>query len=441
MLREPGLNSDSRLLAVTTLAFDISILEIFLPLLAGANLVLANELESQDADSLKDLLNKHKINAMQATPASWRMLLNSGWQAASGFRALCGGEKLPRDLAAELLKQNVEVWNLYGPTEACVWTSCYRVMPAADNGLPEVFIGHPIANTQCHILDSSGRPLPIGTYGELYIGGAGLARGYRGDERQTGERFVLNSEGARLYRTGDLACWTRSGYLNYSARLDNQIKVRGFRIELEEIELQLRRHDSVRDCAVVLQEFGVDDQRLIAHIVYVDSDQPTNTELRKHLRKTLPDYMLPQQFNALESMPLSPAGKLNRKALSEPVQQHTGLGDVIPASTPTEEKLVALWQSALKREQVSIDSQFFDIGGHSLLALEVILGIDETLGVRFSPQDMWVNTLEQLAARIDASINSEHLVARTPDVSEDNSQDKKTPGIISRFLRKLKQPG
>ena len=409
--REPGLTPNDRLLAITTLAFDISLLELFLPLLAGATLVVAGEHEARDDNALKGLLREHNINLLQATPATWRILLSAGWQAPVGFRGFCGGEKLAPDLAASLLTQGVELWNLYGPTEATVWTTCYRLHPAEDGSAPAVYLGRPLANTQVYVLDSDLHPLPLGVYGELWIGGASVADGYVGEPQLTAERFIVNQQGHRLYRTGDSARWTHQGFVEFGGRLDQQVKLRGFRIELEEIETHLRRHAAVADAVVVLQTVTPEDQRLVAHLVYREGQHPTNTELRKHLRQSLPDYMLPQQFAVLAQLPLLASGKVNRVLLTQPMAETSASAEMVAPTTPTEATLVAIWSSALKRDQVGINRQFFDVGGHSLLALEVILAIEAQLGVRFTPQDMWVNTLEQLAARIDATTGSAITVA------------------------------
>jgi amino acid adenylation domain-containing protein len=429
---EPGFKPEDRLLAVTTIAFDISLLELFLPLITGATLVIATEQQAHDAYALKQLLTEQNINTLQATPASWRLLLSSGWQAPSRFRGFAGGEKLARDLAAELVAQGIELWNLYGPTEATVWTSSYQVKANAGGGLPNVFIGRPLANTQLYVLDALGNGLPIGSFGELWIGGVGLARGYRGDEKQTADRFVINKEGVRLYRTGDYARWTSDGVIEFGDRLDNQIKLRGYRIELEEIELRLRSHEAIQDAAVVLQDFGGDDQRLVAHIICKPDEQPTNTDLRKHLRARLPDYMLPQQFNILTQFPLLPSGKVNRKILA---QTNSGVWEVTSGAmpgTPTEIKLAAIWQAALKREQVRLNDLFLDIGGHSLLALQVIVQIETTFSVRIAPQEMWVNTLEQLASKIDTVIAGAMLseVLNEPGVV----LEEKPRGLLSRLF-------
>lgn len=430
---EPGFTPDDRLLAITTIAFDISLLELFLPLITGSTLVIATEQQAHDAYALKQLIADQNINVLQATPASWRLLLSSGWQATPGFRGFAGGEKLARDLAAELIAQGIDLWNLYGPTEATVWTSSYQVKANAAGGLPQVFIGRPLTNTQLYILDSLGNNLPVGSYGELWIGGVGLARGYRGDPKQTADRFITNSQGVRLYRTGDYARWTADGVVEFGDRLDNQIKLRGYRIELEEIELRLRSHDAIQDAAVVLQDFGGDDQRLVAHIICKPDEHPTNTELRKHLRGRLPDYMLPQQFNVLTEFPLLPSGKVNRKALAKPVAggSYESPANVAP-TTPTEIKLAAIWQTALKREQVSINDQFLDVGGHSLLALQVIVQIEAAFAVRIAPQEMWVNTLEQLASKIDTVLAS----TRPPEVLSEPEVvlDEKPRGLLSKLF-------
>lgn len=434
--RAPGISFDDRLLAVTTLAFDISLLELFLPLVSGASLILASAQDNQDDLVLKRLLNEQQITVLQATPSTWRLLINSGWQAPLGFRGFSGGESLAPDLAADLLVLGIELWNLYGPTEATVWTSASRVEAPSAGKLPQIHIGRPLANTGLHVLDAAGRPMPIGAFGELWISGAGLAKGYLGDAEQTATRFVNNGEHQRLYRTGDQARWTRNGQVEFGGRLDNQIKLRGFRIELEEIEVHLRSHPAIKDVAVVLQHFDSSDQRLIAHVVYIEGEEPTNSELRKHLRQNLPDYMLPQQFNAILELPLLASGKVNRKILSAPLSTNQISTTFIAPVTATEVRLAEIWQSALKRDQVSIDGQFFDIGGHSLLALEVILEIESCFSVRFSPQDMWVNTLEQLAARINnaSSIPAAMDYSAGEPVAVDVTQPKKFRSLLSKLF-------
>ncbi|MEX2475928.1 amino acid adenylation domain-containing protein [Marinobacter sp.] len=399
--REPGLNDDDRLLAITTLAFDISLLELFLPLTVGATLVIASQSQSGDPHQLKAMLEKEKITALQATPAAWRLLMNAGFKPGSPLKGLIGGEKLPGDLAAVLVDQGIELWNMYGPTEATVWTSCFRVMADPDGNHPRILIGRPLANTQLHVLDDNGNTLPLGVYGELCIGGAGLAIGYRNNPTQTAERFVQHASGERLYRTGDLARWTRDGQIEFGDRIDNQVKVRGYRIELEEIEIQLRTHPAIADAAMVVQDLGADDHRLIAHIVYRGQDRPTSSELRKHLRQFLPDYMMPQQFTTHDQLPLLPSGKVNRKSLAQMSVNPAPARAAHREPTEIEASLMDIWKARLKRDQVALEDQFLDVGGHSLLALQVIVDVEHALGVRLMPQDLWVNTLEQLGHLVD----------------------------------------
>lgn len=402
--REPGLQADDRLLAITTLAFDISLLELFLPLSVGATLVLATQNQSADPGQLTQLLEQHSITTLQATPATWRLLVNAGFQLQAPLKGLIGGEKLPGDLAQHLLAQGVELWNMYGPTEATVWTSCFRVLPDSGGALPRILIGRPLDNTQLHVMDEHGNTLPVGVYGELCIGGLGLATGYRNNPAQTAERFVQHASGQRLYRTGDLARWTRDGYIEFGDRIDNQVKVRGYRIELEEIEIHLRTHPAIGDAAMVVQDLGADDHRLVAHIVYRSQERPTSSELRKHLRQFLPDYMMPQQFTTHDQLPLLPSGKVNRKHLAQMTSGPAPARVADRAPTETEKQLMDIWNKRLKRDSVALEDQFLDVGGHSLLALQVIIDVEQALGVRLMPQDLWVNTLEQLANLVEQKL-------------------------------------
>ncbi|MEA1081856.1 non-ribosomal peptide synthetase [Marinobacter qingdaonensis] len=399
--REPGLKEQDRLLAITTLAFDISLLELFLPLSVGATVVIATAQDGSDPHRLIDLINEQAISTLQATPATWRLMLNAGFAPERPIKGLIGGEKLPPDLAESLLGCKVELWNMYGPTEATVWTSCHRVAEGKNGARPRILIGRPLANTQLHVLDDQGECLPLGVYGELWIGGAGLAQGYRANPEQTANRFVTTAKGERLYRTGDLARWTRDGQIEFGDRVDNQVKVRGYRIELEEIEVNLRSHPNVADAAVVVQDLGADDHRLIAHLTYAGDDEPTGTELRKYLRRFLPDYMMPQQFTAHDHLPLLPSGKVNRKLLTGMQPSSAARRVSHRAPTDTENGLMEIWKVLLKRDDFALEDQFLDVGGHSLLALKVIVEIEHAFGARLMPQDLWVNTLEQLANLID----------------------------------------
>jgi len=378
---EPGLSNTDVLLAVTTLSFDISVLELFLPLISGATVVIAERHSVSDGKALLNLLQKTGTTVMQATPVTWRLLLEAGWQKAKGLKALCGGEALSRDLAERILATGAELWNLYGPTETTVWSAVCRV----ESGTEPPPIGLPIANTQFHVLDKAGLLLPVGIPGELWIGGEGLALGYLGKEEMTRERFVSETEGnlpqgtGRLYRTGDLVKRRPDGKLDFLGRLDQQVKIRGFRIELEEIEATIRSCPAVEQAAVVVREVLPGDKRLVAYVVGADIQFAS---LRERLAANLPAYMIPSDFISLNTLPLTPNGKLDRKALPEvegKVERET-IEYKAPQDDP-ETQLVAIWESLLKVKPISTKADFFEMGGHSLLAAQLFARIEKTLGI------------------------------------------------------------
>jgi amino acid adenylation domain-containing protein len=316
------MSAADRLLAVTTVAFDIAALELYLPLISGATLVLAGSGSAADADSLARLLEIHDITVMQATPATWRLLLHGGWTGRKSLKVLCGGEALGTDLSRELLERVASVWNMYGPTETTIW-SCARQIDALERAQHTEPIGGPIDNTQLHILDERLQPVPGGAVGEIYIGGAGVARGYLHRAELTAERFLRDpfaaEAQARMYRTGDLGRWRQDGAIDFLGRTDQQVKIRGYRIELGEIEAQLVRHADVREAAVLAREDEQGEKRLVAYLVPRDPAAPPTVErLRGHLGAMLPDYMVPSAYVALERLPLTPNGKLDRRALPGP---------------------------------------------------------------------------------------------------------------------------
>jgi amino acid adenylation domain-containing protein len=377
MRREPGMTSDDALLSVTTLSFDIAGLELYLPLLVGGRVVLASREEAADGERLRRRLVESGASVMQATPATWRLLLESGWAPERRFKVLCGGEALTRDLAERLLQGGSSLWNLYGPTETTIWSALCKV--ELDGG--PVSVGRPIANTQVHLLDGQGRQVPVGVPGELCIGGEGLARGYWKRPDLTAERFVpdpFGEPGSRLYRTGDLARFLPDGRLEWLARLDHQVKVRGFRIELGEIEAALARHPAVRQAVVMVREDVAGDARLVAYVVGatngVGEDGPARAELGARLRsdllETLPDYMVPTGWLFLEALPLTPNGKVDRKALPRPEAQHAA-GAYAAPETATDRAVAEVWQQVLRVERVGLHDNFFDLGGHSLLLMQV----------------------------------------------------------------------
>ncbi|WP_157251540.1 non-ribosomal peptide synthetase/type I polyketide synthase [Nonomuraea typhae] len=394
MAREPGLTGDDTLLAVTTFAFDISVLELFLPLTVGGRVVIAGRDAAYDPVRLAALLAGATV--MQATPATWRLLLTSGWQGQPGLKALCGGEALPADLAEDLRGRVGELWNMYGPTETTIWSTLSRVA-----GGP-VTIGHPIANTGIHLLDAALQPVPSGVVGELYIGGAGLARDYLGQPELTAERFVTWRE-RRLYRTGDLARRNAAGEIEFLGRADGQVKVRGYRIELGEIESLLLGHPAVRAAAVVVR--GADADKSIAAYLVADGEH----DWREYLRRKLPDYMVPSSFTHLEALPLTPNGKVDRKALPEPVGQSPSTG--VAPRTPAEARLAELWSAILGVSGIGIDDDFFALGGDSFKAVRAV----RDSGVAATVLDLFKNpTIRQFAALDGPSRNIGLLHELTP---------------------------
>jgi amino acid adenylation domain-containing protein len=379
-------------LATTTLSFDIAVLEIFLPLITGARLVLLPRELVTDGASLKQEIQRHAATVMQATPTGWRLLLESGWQGAPNLTLLCGGEALSVDLALRLRASGAALWNLYGPTETTIWSALHPV--ASDEVIPgeSARLGRPLNNTQIYLLDPYFQPVPIGVPGEVYIGGLGLARGYHGQPALTAEKFVPHpfsqAGGERLYRTGDLARWLPDGSLQFLKRIDRQIKLRGYRIELSEIESCLRTLDEVRNTVVLLREDQPGLPQLVAYLVFQGGASLSLERVRAHLQQHLPHYMVPSVFLQLEALPLNGNGKVDRRRLPRPeLPMHTE-GYSAPRSE-VERQLVAIWQSILQREQVGINDNFFDLGAHSLLFARAQQGIREVFAREISIIDLF----------------------------------------------------
>jgi amino acid adenylation domain-containing protein len=401
MRLSPGLAPEDSLLAVTTISFDIAALEIYLPLIVGARLVLASRETAADGYRLQKILVSTAITVMQATPATWRLLLEAGWQGNNNFKILCGGETLPRDLATELLNRSSSVWNMYGPTETTVWSTTSRI--AADDG--QITIGRPIANTEVYVLDNQLEPVPLGVAGELYIGGAGVARGYLHRPELTAEKFIAHpfrdrESGARLYRTGDLARFRANGELECLGRIDNQVKVRGFRIELGEIEAVLAQYPGVREGVVVAREDTPGDKRLVAYVAVRQAQQVEVDGVREFLKQRLPEYMLPSQFVPLEALPLTPNGKVDRRALPAPQQlKGTPQSGHVAARNDIESRLVKIWESVLNIRPVGVKENFFELGGHSLLVAKLLRRIEHAFGKKLSMAAIFeAPTVEQQTA-------------------------------------------
>lgn len=388
MKRKPGLTKHDVLLAVTTISFDIAVLELYLPLITGATVVLAPRETIIDAQAIQQAIAEQSISVMQATPATWRMMLRTGWQGSPSLKVLCGGEPLPTELAKELLPRCGELWNMYGPTETTVWSTCSHVLDADD-----IHIGRPIDNTQIYIVDPQMNPTPMGVPGELLIGGDGLARDYRGKPELTRQKFIASpfANGQRVYRTGDLARVRQDGTIDCLGRVDFQVKVRGFRIELGEIETVLSELESISQAVVVARPDGSGESQLIAFAVPENINQPPELDdLRSQLRNKLPEYMVPSAFRFLKEMPTTPNGKLDRKSLPDvdttPIHSRQGH---LPA-TPIEKTLSRIWKKHLRVEIVDINTSFFDLGGHSLIAVAVFQEIAECLNVKL-PLGLLIN--------------------------------------------------
>jgi amino acid adenylation domain-containing protein len=410
MQRRPGLSEEDGLLALTTLSFDIAALELYLPLVTGARLVLASREEAADARLLAALIESSGASVVQATPATWRMLIESGWKGREGLKVLCGGEALEVGLAVSLSERAGEVWNMYGPTETTIWSGAVRLNKEARRewrgGVMPV--GGPIANTTFYVLDNTQQLVPVGVAGELCIGGDGLARGYLRRPALTAERFIPDQfsarPGARLYRTGDLARWLTDGHVEFLGRLDHQVKVRGYRIELGEVESALRGHESVADCVVTAREDTSGEKRLIAYVVAAAGDGGRGASiagLRTHLRERLPEYMVPSAFVVLDELPLTPNGKVDRRALPAPDSAGESAEYAAPR-TEVEEALTRVCSELLRVERVGVKDDFFELGGHSLLATQVVSRLRAAFGVELPLRALFANpSIEALAREVE----------------------------------------
>ncbi|MCX6129449.1 MAG: amino acid adenylation domain-containing protein, partial [Proteobacteria bacterium] len=393
-----------RTLAITTISFDISVLEIFGTLVWGGTLVLATYEDSLDASTLIKALSEQKINLLQATPATYRLLLSSRWFGNPDLITLCGGEALTRDLARELIPRCKSLWNVYGPTEATVWA---LAAPITDADAP-ITIGRPLPFYECFILDENLSLLPLGAIGSLYLGGPALALSYRNRPELTQERFISHpfQAGERIYDTGDLCRFRSDGRVEYISRKDNQIKLRGFRIELGEIEAAIAKHPSVKQAVVIVREDDVGDRRLVAYCSLKEGASLDLPLLSQFLRSSLPTYMLPNHLVTLEQFKLTGSGKIDKKALPKPATEADK-----PKNSPSltleaqvlneaERSLAQIFCEMIGINTVQKHDNFFDLGGHSILALKVLLRCQEELGVQFKIRDLLMLNLAQLAKQI-----------------------------------------
>ncbi|MCF4994541.1 amino acid adenylation domain-containing protein [Pseudomonas syringae] len=406
MVEQPGMAAHDRMLSLTTFSFDIFGLEIYAPLLAGACVVLTGKDVHQDPQAVLELIERHAVSILQATPSTWRMLLDNEFASIlTGRTFLCGGEALSHELARRMLALSPNVWNLYGPTETTIWSAQHAL--SIENSQP--FLGTPIDNTALYILGSDLELNPPGAPGELLIGGEGLARGYFQRPALTAERFVpdpFSSTGNRLYRTGDLTRYRAEGVIEYIGRIDHQVKIRGFRIELGEIEARLLALDSVRETVVVAQD-GPTGAQLVGYVVAASGEVPDaegeaalRAELKARLKAELPEYMVPAHLLFLAQLPLTPNGKVDRKALPAPDASLLQSAYVAP-QTATQHTVAGIWQRVLKLEQVGLGDNFFELGGHSLLVTQVVSRVRQALNVQVPLRTLFEHsTLEDFVAAL-----------------------------------------
>ncbi|CBL45103.1 Non-ribosomal peptide synthetase modules and related proteins [gamma proteobacterium HdN1] len=398
-----GMCADDRSIAITSLSFDISGLEMFMPLVNGACIVLASAEQGRDAEALVALLEKEHVTFMQATPATWHMLVQEHWQPPAGFKVLCGGEPMPVALANRLVDLGVALYNVYGPTETTVWSTVYHLNHHVTKN---VSVGRPIANTSIYVLDEHHQPVPVGVPGELFIGGHGVAAGYLHRPDLTEERFIANpfNDGLsdRIYQTGDLVRYLPDGNLECLGRLDHQIKIRGFRIELGEIEAVLNKKPEVREGIVHYHDDAAGVKYLVGYVVANEGAHQeggvTPADLRAHLSQTLPDYMVPTVWVFLNEMPLTPNGKVDRKALPKPDEDNQEQREYAAPETSLQKALAELWAEILHVERVGLHDNFFELGGQSLLATKLVSQIRRKLKTPLAIRDLMVHaTIAELA--------------------------------------------
>ena len=444
MKQTPGFTADDSVLAVTTLSFDIAVLELYLPTIFGGSVVILDSLTAANGTKLCEQVVKHDISLLQATPATWRLMIQAGWSGKQDLKVLCGGEPMPQDLVEPLLKRCDELWNMYGPTETTVWSAAFQIV---DETAP-ILIGKPIGNTQIYILDANGNEVPVGCEGEVYIGGAGATLGYRNRQDLTDERFIVNRYrnpfedyvSDRLYKTGDLAKYRFDGNIQFLRRNDKQVKVRGFRIELGEIEQNLKSNPAVEQNVVVVREDTPGDARLVAYLIVKSDQSVTPNELRDHLRESVPYYMVPQHFVFLESMPQTNNGKIDYKSLPAPKAEVAETTDIAMPNSPAEKYLAGVWEEVLEIEDVGLNDTFFDIGGHSLLVMKIITEVNEKTGVKLGPQEFLISTLEQLADKLGDSsafdATAADSSATTDSTSNLSSTEAPAPDVAAESVTK-----
>jgi amino acid adenylation domain-containing protein len=437
--QKPGLTADDTFLAITTISFDISVLEIFTPLIVGAQLVVVSREVAVDGTKLKQAIDRYGTTFMQATPVTWQLLVAEQSSFKNKLKIISGGEALPPDLAQKLLSMDVELWNFYGPTETTIWSTGCQIK----NNEGAITIGHPIANTQVYILDANLQPVPIGVPGELHIGGDGVTKGYLDRLELTEQKFISNPFSAvaesKLYKTGDLARFLPNGQIECLGRIDYQVKVRGFRIELGEIETTMIDCPGVKQAIAIVREDRPNDKTLVGYFVPdVEEGKAAHqiSLLRKFLKARLPDYMVPKRFMVLDTMPLTPNGKVDRRALPAPNTDHIQLDtEFVAPSNMTEEILASIWADVLGVERLSIKDSFFALGGHSLLATQVVSRIRQAFSIEIPLQSLFENpTIATLAQTIAQEQNQGAELFKYQTISP---REKRPKGYAKRYALAL----
>lgn len=400
MAIEPGINKSDRLLSITTISFDIAGLELFLPLLVGATLVIIDDATARDGRLLNELLVRKNISILQATPTTWQMLLDLGWKTKLPLKVLCGGESLPLNLAQELISKCDSLWNMYGPTETTVWSALKQIKKNDKH----ITIGKPIANTQIYLLNEQGQLVSKGTIGEITIGGDSVALGYWNRLELTNEKFIKdpfrinNNNNNVLYKTGDLGKLLPNGEIQCLGRMDQQVKIRGHRIELGEIEQALTHLVDIH-AAVVL----ADCDSLIAYVVpnknlSMEAANSKITEWKNALKMELPKHLVPNTINLIESLPTTLNGKIDRKALLKPEVPKNKVVEFTLPRNKTEQIVADIWQNCLEIDQIDIFSDFFELGGHSLIAVKMMSLIEEKTKKRLPLSSLFeYSTVEKLS--------------------------------------------
>ncbi|WP_237449143.1 amino acid adenylation domain-containing protein, partial [Paenibacillus sp. OT2-17] len=435
MGEQPGLTEQDKLLAVTTYCFDIAGLELYLPLIKGAQCYICSSKNIKDAERLKREIQRIKPTIMQATPVTWTLLFQADWKNEENMKVLCGGEALSETLKSYFVHNSCDAWNMFGPTETTIWSTIQKI----DADKP-ISIGKPIANTQIYILDKHLRPVPVGLPGELFISGSGLARGYWNQPELTAEKFIDNpfNPETKLYRTGDLCRWLSDGSIEYVGRMDYQVKIRGFRIELSEVEGQVRTYPGIDDCVVIAKE-QEGNKQLIAYCLLNNSESgkpPLDPkEVRNYLKTFLPFYMIPAFFIELDKLPLTPNGKIDRKELmNRRIELATTRKIHLPQSD-VEHQVLAVWKKLLNVDDLSTDDAFFDVGGNSFSAAEMIGRVKELLECDISVTALFkYPTVKELSAYItetrSENVDSQTEQSHTPEQT-DTAENTALPKMVS----------